>query len=347
MITSYPTLAFNVTMASLRQEIEVTIKRNDEVSPMIQDGKSADLPPQNKKSKSWVKSLVCWMSCGLVIVIVAMTIVVLRHMHQQSRNSRVIEPQPLVKLDITDLLNNWENSDSWNIVQYDYGKDQTSYDSGKEAIRVLYSKGSWAPSAGETDGYGGFNFYASPATFPTNEACLQYNLKFEQNFDWVKGGKLPGMWIGNIGASGGNHDVNGYSYRSAWHANGAAQAYLYIPKQQSPDLGKQPGFINSDVYGDALWRGQFAFDTNTWYSVKLYIKLNTFNGASPHYDGVIGMAINNTTHMFDKIVWTDNKQHTINGIMMDTFFGGSDISWASSQTTYSYFRNFVVSRGKC
>ena len=130
-------------------------------------------------------------------------------------------------------------------------------------------------------------------------------------------------------------------------ASGAAQAYVYVPEPQVGAFLNLPGYVNSDVYGDAIWRGSVAFTVEKWYQIKLYIRLNSFgvNGSNP--DGIIGLTINNVTMVFDKMVWTDNKDHNVNGIMMDTFFGGSDKSWAATRTMYAYFRNFVVNRGHC
>ena len=85
------------------------------------------------------------------------------------------------------------------------------------------------------------------------------------------------------------------------------------------------------------------FQQEQWYSVGLYIKLNTFTGNQPNEDGIIQLTIDNITQRFDKMIWTTDTTHQINGIMMDSFFGGSDDSWATPVTTYIYFRKFVIS----
>lgn len=262
-----------------------------------------------------------------------MTVVILKFNHHVNS----------ISLDCNELVNKWEKSKNWNIIKYIYGKNTISYINNDKSIQILYPNGSWAPSAGERYGFGGFNFYSQPKIFPIKHICFKYDLKFNSNFNWVKGGKLPGLWIGDIGASGGNHNINGYSYRMSWHTNGTAQAYIYIPKLQDESYYNISGLISDSVYGDTLWRGSFFFDRNIWYSIKLYIKLNTFKNSYPNYDGIIGLTINETVLTYKKIIWTTNKKHLINGIMMDTFFGGSDPSWATSITTYSYLRNLKLS----
>lgn len=52
---------------------------------------------------------------------------------------------------------------------------------------------------------GGIGFYSAPCCLPADHAIFSYQLKPAENFDWVKGGKLPGLYFGEPGASGGRH----------------------------------------------------------------------------------------------------------------------------------------------
>ncbi len=305
----------------------------EETTPFVVD-KSA-LVIQEKKKKC-VSKTCCIVFLGILILLCVIFIAVYYYISQSNKT---------INLSISDLLKNWDTSKKWNIVKYVYGKDLLT--KKDDYLIAKYPKGSWAPSAGSTYGYGGFNFYAQPRIFPTNEVCFKYDVKFVDNFQWVKGGKLPGVWIGDIGASGGNHISTGYSYRLSWKQNGEAQAYVYIPNNQLSNITMEDGYVSSDIYGDALWRGFVNFTQNEWYSISLYIKLNTFHKDIPNYDGIIGIKINNDTRIYSNLLWSNSKM-LINGIMMDSFFGGSDESWATPNTTYIYFKNFIVNnRQKC
>jgi len=249
-----------------------------------------------------------------------------------------LQAVPSNQLNFADLVTNWEASAQWNIITYVYGKNQTSLLPG-DVVKVQYPSGSWAPSAGDLDGYGGFDFYAQPKPFPTRRVVLSYQVMFDESFVWVRGGKLPGIWIGDISASGGNRNDHGYSIRMAWRPLGDAEVYLYVPSNQAAPYYEQPGYVTNFPYGDSLWRGSFHFKKCVWNDVKIYIKMNDRD----RQNGMLRVKVNNVTMTFPMMTWTRNPSHMINGIMMDTFFGGSDKSWATPNLTFTYFRNMRVS----
>jgi hypothetical protein len=56
---------------------------------------------------------------------------------------------------------------------------------GASVLQVKYPAGSSNPSSGTP---GGYNFDASPPSiFPADEAFVAYQVKFSDNFAWVKG----------------------------------------------------------------------------------------------------------------------------------------------------------------
>jgi len=300
------------------------------------------------KKKGACKNIVlisCWSFVAVIIISICITIVVFLHKksHSDSTNNTINS----INLNLEDLTNNWEQSTSWNIIKYIYGKEQVEFINKKgyeNSIKVEYPMGSYSPSAGEINGYGGFDFYAQPHVLPDTTICFKYNVNFDVNFNWTKGGKLPGFWIGDIGASGGNHDINGHSFRLAWKSNGIGEVYLYVPQNQNTDYYNQEGYVSNDIYGDSLWRGVFQFYKNKWNTIIISSSLNTFQDGIPMNDGKLELTINNITKYFNHLKWTEDPSHKINGIMMDTFFGGSDVSWATPITTWSYFRNFNLSK---
>jgi hypothetical protein len=218
---------------------------------------------------------------------------------------------------------------TWNITKMVY----TNTDFDGNVMVAIYPQGSYIPSG---DIKGGFNFYAQPTVFPRTSATLKYSVWFPNDFDWVKGGKLPGLWIGQIGASGGHHIHNGYSCRIMWRTNGQAESYLYVPQQLTKFYNKTI-HVNNNDFGDSLWRGVFQFHKSSWNNISIGIKLNDI-GAN---NGLLSIAINNVSMSYGDMIWREENL-MINGLMMHTFFGGNDPSWATPKVQQVRFKDFVV-----
>ena len=81
----------------------------------------------------------------------------------------------------------------------------TNWNESVNSLQIVYPKGSNAP---RNDPQGGTEFYAHPLDLLTaRNMSLQYSVYFPSDFDFVKGGKLPGMYGGHKGCSGGNSAV--------------------------------------------------------------------------------------------------------------------------------------------
>jgi hypothetical protein len=238
-----------------------------------------------------------------------------------------------INLSVTELVNKWKNSQQWNIVNILYGIKLIKV--VNDALQTTYPKNSWAPSGPIN---GGFQFYASPAVFPSKKVKFQYKVMFPEKFNWVKGGKLAGIWMGNIGANGGNHIADGASFRVMWRAEGALEAYVYTPTNQSPDFMNATKSISNNEYGLSVWRGSAYAIAGEWTNITITAVMNSSNGTS---DGIIGLTVNNVALSFNKFNWGSNA-FNIEGLMMHTFFGGSDASWATPTEQAVLFKDFVV-----
>ena len=242
-------------------------------------------------------------------------------------------------------LSDFKDSKSWNIIKVGHGDSSKLHSivtdpltNNGEVLRVNYLKGSYNPSA---DIDGGIGFYASPKIFPTKSVRLSYELYFADNFDPVKGGKLPGLFIGPPGASGGNHDDDNASCRIMWRRNLEAEAYVYTPCKQDSSYKKIPNIELNSTYGDSLWRGIFKFKKGVWNKVDMVLTLNTITKGKENADGKLSLTINDKTQEYNKFKWTITDS-IINGITFDTFFGGSSSDWATPKDTSIYFKNFIV-----
>ena len=189
---------------------------------------------------------------------------------------------------------------------------------------------------------GGVGFYAYPIgqsgalVFPTNEIIFQYDVYFDPKFDWVKGGKLPGLYGGATGADGGNHIDNGMSARLMWRRNGGGELYMYIPLAQDSSVTA----IAIDEYptGLSLGRNQFYFVKGQWQTIKIRMKMNDV-GVN---NGILELSYDNVVKISLTKINLRSMDYPINGIMFQTFFGGGDMTWKSSSNTYIKIRNMYL-----
>ncbi|KAH9821157.1 family 14 polysaccharide lyase [Melampsora americana] len=144
-------------------------------------------------------------------------------------------------------------------------------------IQVRYPKGSINPANQEAP-QGGMGFYASPLNIShATNVTFSYSVFFPLDFDFVKGGKLPGLYGGKTGCSGGANSDNCFSTRLMFRENGMGELYLYAPKKkQGPTVCKIPpkSFCNAE-YGYSIGRGAWKFVPGSWTDVRQDIWLNT------------------------------------------------------------------------
>ena len=117
--------------------------------------------------------------------------------------------------------------------------------------------------------------------------------------------------------------------------------YLYVdPSKQVPEYCQIPPYsiCNAD-FGDSIGRGSFRFTTGKWNKLTQIITLNE----SGKRNGKLQFLFNGQQVIyFDKMVWGDGSVPFV-GLDFTTFFGGSDLSWATPITQYTYFKSFSIS----
>ncbi|MEL6384558.1 MAG: polysaccharide lyase [Cyanobacteria bacterium J06626_18] len=195
-------------------------------------------------------------------------------------------------------------------------------------LRVSYPAGSASPSVSRKERVplGGAQFYADLSLPPQDELRLSYDVRFADNFDFVKGGKLPGLF-GGEGASGGNipDGTDGFSTRLMWRREGDGEVYAYLP--------------TSEGYGTSIGRGSWQFEPDTWYRIEQEVVLNQPDQS----DGQIRLWVNDELVVDQRDLQfrtTDSLQ--IDGVFFSTFFGGGDSSWATPNDVHIDFDNFSV-----
>ncbi len=187
--------------------------------------------------------------------------------------------------------------------------------------------------AGIGNASGGCQF---PSQFPENvkgdDLYLSYNLRFSDNFEFVMGGKLPGLKSGDGSASGGNHPngTNGFTARIMWRPGPTLETYLYVPQNQKAIPNNAWGWgedMNVNLKG------------GKWYNVEQRIKLNT----PGQYDGVYQQWVDGELKINQSGLFFRSNDFKIDGIYFSTFYGGNGPEWApKTQGNYVEFKDFQV-----
>jgi hypothetical protein len=196
--------------------------------------------------------------------------------------------------------------------------------------RVTYPAYSSSTRASKTsDGItvGGTQLYLQTVAAPTDHAFLRYYLRIPNGFDWVKGGKLPGLYGGTV-TSGRKipNGVNGLSTRYMWRAGGAAEVYAYLP--------------TSKEHGTSLGRGDWHWPTGSWTCVEQEVSLNQ-PGRS---DGSVNVWLNGKQVLAQRdLTFRTSDNLEIGGLFFSTFFGGGDKTWATPTSQSIDFADFAIS----
>lgn len=201
-------------------------------------------------------------------------------------------------------------------------------------LRCFYQKGAYV----NVHSHRGAQFYGRP-TQPRTSMLLSYDIYFSPGFDFVKGGKLPGLFGGATNCSGGRHSDACFSTRLMWRTNGDGEVYAYIPTEQVSEFCNIPDNHCNFEYGNSLGRGAWRFVTGRWQNIAQHITLNT----PGRMDGRLRVWYNGQPVLeVNDLNFRNNGDIQVEGIFFSTFFGGSDSSWVPSADCYTYYKNFVI-----
>lgn len=239
--------------------------------------------------------------------------------------------------------------DTWGKSNRDWVKDPEN--EKNTVLRVSYPKGTSTPSSkwNPKNVKGGTGFYAAPISpsiiAGAKYVTLQYEVFFPKQFDFRRGGKLPGLWGGSgtkMGCSGGNSAATCFSARFMWRAKGNGEAYLYIPKNadQDPGLKKVKPMTHLDpTYGSSVGRGAFRFKSGGWTRIKELVKVND----PDKKNGILKIWANDKLVVsFGKMVWRKDDNIKLRGFAFETFFGGSSKDCVAEKEEHTMFRNFKM-----
>jgi len=211
----------------------------------------------------------------------------------------------------------------------------TSNSSGP-VLQVTYPAGSFSNNTG---GAQFINLWNTTQSGGFQSMLLTYEVAFDAGFDWVKGGKLPGLRGGTdpTGCSGGNQStgLDCFSARIMWRTNGEGEVYAYIPSPNG--LCSEKSIICNSDFGISISRGSFTFSSGQWNRVTLLVQLNNPPNVA---NGNVEVYFNNVQALAQQdLQIRASSSVTAGGLYFSTFFGGSDSSWSTPTTTHTYFRN--------
>jgi hypothetical protein len=169
----------------------------------------------------------------------------------------------------------------------------------------------------------------------TQEAAeLRYMLRFSPDFDFVKGGKLPGLCGGPENVSGGRpaDGTNGFSARLMWRREGRGEAYVYHKHQP-------------EKYGESFaFPPDFRFPRGEPIGVRIAVWMN----APGRRDGRLRVWITlpgqseRQVVRHDDLEWRSVATFGVDGLYFETFHGGNDLSWAPQRACYADFTSLQV-----
>jgi hypothetical protein len=149
---------------------------------------------------------------------------------------------------------------------------------------------------------------------------VRYTVLFEEGFEFVKGGKLPGLCGGPKTITGGEQctGYDGWSVRIMWRRDGRAQAYVYHPRMK----GK---------YGDEYdFPKEFSFPVDQPIQLRMAVKMNDMNdtnGSLRVWVRLPGQVEQLVVEQLE-IQWTKSPEIGVDSLLFNVFHGGNDRSWA-------------------
>lgn len=189
-------------------------------------------------------------------------------------------------------------------------------------MKVAYPKGSNAPSNTPRGGAG--FIYNFPTAY--HQLSLSYTLKFEDGFDFVKGGKLPGLCGGNCSRGSNMPTESGFSIRFVWKKNGYLDTMNFLPNTPKP--------------GNYTGVKMFKFESGKEYTLTMQLRLNDV-GVS---NGTINVLVDGkNVYTKNDVTLRVSDDVKISSLFFSTFFGGKDDSYSSTKDTSIDFRDFKIS----
>jgi hypothetical protein len=222
-------------------------------------------------------------------------------------------------------MENWniKNEKKWGFPNHKILKENNGNNS---FLRIYFPEESYSPNGYHKNEapLGGMQFVSDIGKF--DSIHLRYRIRFKEGFDFVKGGKLPGLSGGTANTGGKIPDgKDGFSSRIMWRRNGDGEVYNYLP--------------SSETWGTSFGAASWKFKPGEWLILEIKIQLNE----PGKNNGSTMVWINEQKVMEENnILFRTISDLKIDSILFSTFFGGNDSSWSTPVDTYIDFDDFAI-----
>ncbi len=176
--------------------------------------------------------------------------------------------------------------------------------------------------------YGGTQLFLAMTGRPTYEMYLRYYIKLPHDFDFNKGGKLPGFYgviYKKESDERSDTDRNGFASRFGWRKEGEGIVYSNTARPDHP----------LDISGKKTW----TWELDKWICVEQGVRLNFENFSQ----GLLAVWINNKEvfkeHGYNPRI---SDKLRIGGIMFSVVYGGGDRSFAPETDTSIDLAGFAI-----
>lgn len=160
-----------------------------------------------------------------------------------------------------------------------------------------------------------------------DEIALSYVVRFSPDFDWKRGGKLPGLGGGPGKTTGGRRadGLNGFSVRPMWRSDGRMEAYAYHAGQTKD-------------YGDSFSLPKdFRLPRDRDVLISLRLRLNHPDRADGILELKASFGDSSAEAVSKTMVWRKTPEIRADKLLFETFHGGSDLSWAPTRPCHAEF----------
>ncbi|MFP4172771.1 MAG: polysaccharide lyase [Candidatus Hydrogenedentota bacterium] len=171
------------------------------------------------------------------------------------------------------------------------------------------------------------------------EATLSYDVKFPEEFQFVRGGKLHGLGPESPVTGGHDREPHRWSARVTFSGDDSVRTYVYDQTEDvTYGVGRSPD-------------NGFTFSREQYHAVSMHMKLNDPDEAN----GFVHIYVDGdrvVSHDNLRIRGTGGEETLIQNFLFSTFHGGSGPQWAPVDedgeytTVHAYFDNFAVHEGE-
>jgi parallel beta-helix repeat protein len=242
-------------------------------------------------------------------------------------------------------------------VELDFG--ELDFSNGVDEGRVSFVTGSEAyggsgtsmrvsyPAGGVGPREGGAQWLVEFDT-EVEEAYLSYRVKFGDGFDFVRGGKLPGLAGGSAPSGSAPADgIRGWTGRLMWRTDFGGSPGQ--PNQQTTQGISYAKHVNSGFEMDGRQEDEeFWFDrdgnevtmqSGVWYTIRQRVRLNT-PGVR---DGILQIWLDGRLVLSQSdLQFRNTADLKVDRFFFSTFFGGGS-GWESSRDEVVFFDDFHMS----